>query len=244
MAVNREIEYLSYMDRPSLPVIVYFAAAAAACSSNGGMLFGSSGGYTGSSGNGGSSGTSGQSGQGGTSVASSSSEAQSSVSSSEASSSAVTVVASSSSTGGGGNLIECGMSKCNLMAGQSCCWDKYAYYPPPQAKCVTGDIYSDDCQTMQTGWGAATRIECQGPANCGASELCCARRKTFYDNNMQYPLYDQLTCQKSCNFPDIVVCDKNTVCPMLPKQMGGGFVQGVCQQSSLLPKGYTVCGYP
>ncbi len=223
--------------------VVYLAGLAAACSSSGDLLFSGAGGPSTLSGGG----SAQAQGAGGASVASSSQQAASSQASSvqAVTSVAASTAVSSAASGGNDKLIDCGEMTCDITAGQACCYDKYGFYKPqPQTKCVTGDIYNDNCETMQTGWGAATRIECEGPASCGSGEVCCARRKTFFDGNQQYPLYDQLTCQKSCNYPDIVVCDANTTCPMLPKQQGGGFVQGVCQQSSLLPKKYLVCGYP
>lgn len=109
-----------------------------------------------------------------------------------------------------------------------------------------GTVATDGCTTAQEGGqGFETRIECKTAAHCGSGEICCARRKSGSSQGQQFSYYDQVTCEASCTAQQqqFVLCEPNvTVCPMLPQN--GNMVQGVCQQSQLLPKGYTVCGYP
>ncbi len=87
--------------------------------------------------------------------------------------------------------------------------------------------------------GLETRIECAGPAYC-PGQVCCGRRKFFQANGQNMAVYDQLTCESQCAYPDIIVCDAQTQCPDLPGENGNPPVKSVCQQSQLLPGGYTV----
>jgi hypothetical protein len=151
-------------------------------------------------------------------------------------------------TGGmqGDKLLDCGDELCPVGENSACCWDPYQAYGQPQATCVTGSIANDQCATLHDSSGIETLITCQTPLQCGASQTCCADRETVQLQNQQVTLYMETSCQTSCNFPDIQLCNdlnSSADCPMLPTQ-GGGSVQGVCQQSQLLPPGYYVCGYP
>lgn len=169
-------------------------------------------------------------------------------SSSAVSSSVVTAVASSSTGMPVQNTIDCGSGlTCNLDKGEACCWDNLNLLDGPQNKCVTGPLDNDGCNTLQSGFGPETRIDCQDESDCGATKICCARRKQFFANGKQYSVYDQVRCEDSCNYQfndqKFVVCIPNvTMCPMVPN--GNKWVQSVCKASQLLPGGYYVCGVP
>jgi hypothetical protein len=250
--------------------IVCVGAPLAACSSDSG-LFGDSVGNTGTGSGAGVGGTSTVTSNGVTnasgpgsgdstatgpqpqSVQASSAEASSvqassaQASSVQASSAATTVAASSSSSGGGTNHVSCGDNKtCEVSNSQACCWDQHKLYPGDQGSCVKGDVWQDGCDTSQNGYGGETRIECQTAANCMNGESCCGRRKTYWKDNKSYQVYDQVVCQQKCNTNsgEVTFCVPNvTQCPQMWKD-GGGWVTGVCKQSTLLPKGYNVCSVP
>ncbi len=152
--------------------------------------------------------------------------------------------ASSSSSSGDPLSLPCDGQQCNFGGDSACCWDQYQQHGQPQAQCVNGPVSNDSCATLQIdNAGLETRIECAGPAYC-PGQLCCARRKFFQANYQTMSVYDQLTCESQCKYPDIVVCDAQTQCPDLPGENGGPPIKSVCQQSQLLPTGYLVCGYP
>ncbi len=152
------------------------------------------------------------------------------------SSSAVTT-----STGSGMMMtLDCGGNlTCPSGGVDACCWDNFDGNNGA-GKCVSGPPENDGCNTSFNG--RQTRIECQRTSDCGTNELCCAHRV----QTQQGTFYEELTCETSCNFPDIQVCESlqdSMNCPLLP--IGGGqTVQGECQQSELLPPGYVICGYP
>jgi len=74
--------------------------------------------------------------------------------------------------------------------------------------------------------GLETRIECAGPAYC-PGQVCCGRRKFFQANGQNMAVYDQLTCESQCAYPDIIVCDAQTQCPDLPGENGNPPVKSV-----------------
>ena len=182
---------------------------------------------------------------GGTTVVSSTS-----VASSTGTGPTTVVVAASSSTGMPmQNTITCGSNlTCNVDKGEACCWDNLNLLDGPQNKCVTGPLDNDGCNTLQVGFGPETRINCQDESDCGAEQVCCARRKQFFANGKQYSVYDQVACENNCsldkNNQKFVICVPNvTQCPLLPTDKNQ-WVQSVCKESQLLPSGYYVCGYP
>jgi hypothetical protein len=156
----------------------------------------------------------------------------------------------SSTTGAGGSSsIECGLSSCPLGGDNACCWDLYLQYGNPQAECVIGDPANDGCSTSvprELGEpGVETRIECQTTSQCGGGAVCCGHRESFFFQQMEYTYYETLTCQNTCNWPDITMCDDlgwSSNCPDV--QTPNGPVQGTCKASTLLPPGYIVCGTP
>jgi hypothetical protein len=232
--------------RASLVAVVYLFGVA--CSNSAGV-FGGDGSGSGASGSGagqsGSGGTTSSGGQGGTTVSTSDGATvgqagpqTAAVTSVQTTSTAAQTVASSA-TGGGSVMVDCDLQSCDVTQGQACCWDQYQLYKAPQAQCVKVSE-ANACITN----GGESRVLCDEPGDCEKGKVCCGHRKTFFANGQQFAYYDIVQCQSTCDYPDIVLCVPNiTTCPMLPKQ-GGGFVQGVCKQSSLLPQGYNVCGYP
>jgi len=159
-----------------------------------------------------------------------------------------TSVTSSTTSGTGGTpnpgfTLDCGGNTACPGGGENaCCWDNFSVNDPPQGECVDGPPESDMCLTQIGGF--ETRIECQRTSDCGPGLLCCANRI----QTQQGSYYEELTCESSCNFPDIQICEDemdSMNCPQLPLQgPGNNTVQGECQQSDLLPNGYFVCGYP
>lgn len=156
------------------------------------------------------------------------------------------------STGQGGTppALDCGNTTCVAQADGACCWDNYLIYGQPQGECVTGAVASDGCETShpsETGEpGVESRIECQTSAHCAMGEVCCGTLRQASSGGQFFNYYEQVTCETTCEYPSIKLCDTlqdSTSCPMLPTQ-GGGSVQGVCQASQLLPSDYLVCGYP
>ena len=174
-----------------------------------------------------------------------------------------TTSSSSSSSGTGGSAgvggmgqggeppmatLECGNQLCPVAGDNACCFDRYQIYGQPQAECVMGPVASDGCTTSMPGengpGGFETRIECQVPEHC-PGQICCGQREAFQQMGQTYGYYESVTCVNECSYPNIVLCATPGLemgCPMLPSQNGP--VQSVCQQSSLLPTGYYVCGYP
>lgn len=148
---------------------------------------------------------------------------------------------STSSTGTGGDMlppVDCGNELCKIDGDSACCWDNYQFYGQPQGECVMGTVETDGCQTSAMGEpqaaGAETRIECQGPVHCAASETCCGELRSAFAQGQQIFFYESVTCQQACaGNQEVPLCDPTaaTPCPL-----GGN-----CQQSSLLPTGYFVC---
>jgi hypothetical protein len=98
----------------------------------------------------------------------------------------------------------------------------------------------DGCRTFLAQDGLETRIECQLPAHCSGQGFCCASR-VFFNNNNSF--YETVSCEPSCEWPDVELCDPNdpaTVCPIVNTQ--NGQQQTTCKESKLLPPGYFVCG--
>jgi len=130
---------------------------------------------------------------------------------------------------------------------QSCCFDYYQAYGAPQAECVQGAVGQNGCNTSeQGGTGTETRMECQRPSDCPPSELCCGTRGTFTQDLQTYTYYITLTCEPSCEYPAIQMCDPSaippTACPIVQSEYGTQ--QTICKASTLLPTGYNVCGLP
>jgi hypothetical protein len=156
----------------------------------------------------------------------------------------------STTTGpGGGSSIDCGQTSCSFGGDSACCWDLYQQYGMPYAECVMGSVENDGCSTTMPGEpgepGIETRIECQTTSQCGGGQVCCGHREQFFSGGQQYTYYESLTCQASCQWPDITMCDDlqwSGNCPMVDGPNGP--VQGECKQSDLLPPGYIVCGTP
>ncbi len=164
-----------------------------------------------------------------------------------------TTTTTTTTTGEGGNapVLACGDTSCAVQSDDdACCWDNYMVYGPPQGECVMGAVPSDGCTTShpdENGQpGVETRIECQTSAHCAMGEVCCGTRRQASSGGQTFSYYERVTCETTCEYPSIKLCDTlqdSPSCPMLPTG-GGGSVQGVCQSSQLLPSGYLVCGYP
>jgi hypothetical protein len=148
----------------------------------------------------------------------------------------------SSGSGNTPSPLDCGGVTC---PSDACCWDNYGLYGSPQGLCVSGSVEADGCSTTnpaESDPGYETLIECETAKHCGTNQFCCGK----LESTQGYNYYEEVTCEASCNYPNIQLCDNagdSTGCPELPLQ-GGGSVKGVCQPSQLLPAGYLVCGYP
>ncbi len=151
---------------------------------------------------------------------------------------ASTSTATSSSTGVVVNeTLACGDTTCPLGQLNACCWSKFGM-PMPSGTCVNAPADSDGCKTFVAQDGLQTRLECQTSAQCNQG-TCCAHRTFFNGQNF---FYDLVSCNDSCDAPDVTICDPadpTDVCPMISTQNGP--VQGVCKQSGSLPPGYFVC---
>jgi hypothetical protein len=137
--------------------------------------------------------------------------------------------------------LPCGDTTCPLGGNSACCFDKYQTNPAPYATCVDAPANSDNCKTYVANDGLETRIECSQSSQCKDGDLCCAHRQ-FFNNNGSF--YDTVSCQSSCGWPDVQLCDLGdpaATCPVVDTQNGP--VQTVCKASTLLPGGYFVCGF-
>jgi hypothetical protein len=134
-----------------------------------------------------------------------------------------------SSGGSPGDSLDCGNADCPVARDSACCWDNYEQNPPPKAECVS--TATDACNNTVSQSGLETIIECQLPSHCKTG-VCCAEREFFTSGGQSMSFYSELSCQDSCAWPDILVCDPQA--PMCP-------VSTTCVQSQLLPPGYFIC---
>jgi hypothetical protein len=135
-------------------------------------------------------------------------------------------------------MLACGDTSCPVGGQNACCFDNYKVNPAPQAECVSGPVENDNCFTGQGQF--ETRIECQLPEHCPAGTVCCGDLNSTQNGNW----YSIVRCVAQCPYPgEITLCDPaSPQCPVVMTQ--NGQVQTVCQQSSILPDGYSVCRVP
>jgi hypothetical protein len=124
-----------------------------------------------------------------------------------------------------------------VLGQESCCWDANQWNGAPQGECVTGGVFTDNCNTdyvLFVEAGAETRIECQLPEHC-PGQVCCGHRNVYGQGEDAFVYYDITTCQSTCDNDDRILCN-----PMGPDDCPGG---SSCNPSTLLPSGYHVCSF-
>jgi hypothetical protein len=220
---------------PHLTHVVFsllVAAAAAACGTSGDELFGGGTDGAATSGAGGASSSASSSG-----TEDVSSSTTTSATSGPASSSAE--ASASASTGSGpAAMLDCNGQTCPQGGQSGCCWDNYGLNGGPQAQCVN---HTEQCDTtLHDGpKGAETLIQCETPDQCPNGQICCGHR----EYTMFGSYYTEVSCQASCEWPNVNLCDASDpsfVCPVVDNN--GFQTQTTCKASTLLPMGYTVCG--
>ena len=148
---------------------------------------------------------------------------------------------SSSSSSSGEPIIgdlACGASICPLGLDSACCHDKYLKNGQPQSECVIGNPGIDNCNTAGGTTGLETRIECQFPYHCPTGTTCCGMQAELGGQKW----YTLVSCQPTCELPNIVICDPADPVNSCPIIMENGMqIQTTCAASTLLPDGYSVC---
>jgi hypothetical protein len=128
------------------------------------------------------------------------------------------------STSSGVAALDCGGGSV-CQPGDECCWSNQSQ----QGNCLPG---GQQCG----GIGSSdTLVTCERPADCPNGQICCGRRT----GGMQSTHYRRVTCQDTCQAPDVTICDPNNPDPQqCPPGPNGPMA---CKQSQLLPSGYFVC---
>ena len=227
------------MHRFGLLALTSLALLATACSANIDDLFGGSGNTDGNGGSGGvgvnasSSGGQAQSTATGatngstttTTSTTTTGETSSTTTTGETSSTTTTTGQTTATTSGTtGNTVDCDNTTCSVDDGDVCCW--------------TDALEDATCTGASSCNGIGkTAVGCQFPSQC-PGQICCAHRAFPQGSE-----YGYTACQDSCDYPDLYLCDSTSpACPTYQGQ-NGNTIQSFCKPSTLLPPGYTVCGF-
>jgi len=130
----------------------------------------------------------------------------------------------STTSGSTGDSVDCDETTCSLDDGDVCCW--------------TDALNDATCTGPSSCNGLGkTAVACQFPSQC-PGQICCAHRA--FNGGSEYAY---TACQDDCNYPDLHLCDPvAAACPTYQDQNGNP-IQSFCKPSTLLPPGYTVCGF-